>query len=153
MEYRADHSLVLNQYDHSYFLISLGVQEQIQRRKNLHPRAREMKAIVGKSWEISREVRIEIRKWENEWQNQKAWKFETSPRCIEWASSGENKGTVISEVRGRVYDAEIFLSRNIVFAFSAEKVALGRKGVFCLFFFSYSFWQAIKGEEPHSLLE
>ena len=28
MEYRADCSLVLNQYDHSYFLISLGVQKQ-----------------------------------------------------------------------------------------------------------------------------
>lgn len=28
MEYRADCSLVLNQYDHSYFLISLGIQKQ-----------------------------------------------------------------------------------------------------------------------------
>lgn len=39
------------------------------------------------------------------------------------------------EVRGRIYDAKILLGRNIVFAFSAEKVALGRGFFFLSFFF------------------
>lgn len=52
------------------------------------------------------------------------------------------------EVRGRVDDAKILLGRNIVFAFSAEKVALGRKGVFLSFFFLFLLASNKRGRTP-----